>query len=362
MSDVSTAKPDTHVLIVGAGPIGLELAVVLKAMGIACTHIDAGQIGHTISSYPPQATFFSSPDRIAIAGVPLTTPDQNKASREQYLAYLRAIVDQFDLHVNTFERLIDLTRNGDSHWSAVTEPANGKRKQYRATHVVLAIGDMHAPRLLNIPGEDLPHVSHYFGDPHQYFRKQLLIVGGKNSAAEAALRCHRAGAQVAISYRREAFNESSIKYWLLPELKSLIKSGQIAFRPKTVPTAIEPGCVQLAPTDAQGAPTGDMPTHVDADFVLLLTGYVQDKSLFEKAGITLQGDNRAPTFDQVTMLTDAPNVYVAGTAAAGTQASFKLFIENCHVHAERIAGAITGRDVPPGLINDVGKQVELPES
>jgi thioredoxin reductase (NADPH) len=347
----------TDVVIVGAGPIGLELAVVLKRMGVDYVHLEAGQIGQTINGYPRQARFFSSPERIAIAGVPLFTPDQAKATREEYLVYLRAVVQQYDLAVRTYERVTSIRRDPQNAWFLLRSVRGGVERTISARCVVLAIGDMHHPRMLHIPGEDLPHVSHYFEDPHPFFRQKLLIVGGRNSAVEAALRCQRAGAEVAISYRRGEFDRQSIKYWLMPELDSLIKAGKITFLPHTAPTAITPEHVTLASTSGE---LGQR--RVEADFVLLLTGYVQDTTLFEQAGVTLVGENRAPQVDPQTMQTNVPGLYVAGTAAAGTQVRFRLFIENCHPHVARIAQAITGREPDPTLINPAAGEFQLPES
>src|SRR5690606_22564764 len=150
--------------------------------------------------------------------------------------------------------------------------AGGRERRYRARNVVLAIGDMHRPRRLGIPGEDLPHVSHYFGDPHEYFRRRVLIVGGKNSAVEAAIRLFRLGADVAISYRGERFDPERIKYWLLPEIAWLIEKKRIGFYPRTAPTAITPESAMLRHLDREGEPA----LEVGADAVLLLTGYEQD--------------------------------------------------------------------------------------
>ena len=352
----------TDVVVVGAGPIGLELAVALQAAGVDYVHLEAQQVGHTVSWYAPQTTFFSSPERIAIAGVPLVTPDQAKATREQYLAYLRSVVQQFDLRVHTYERVIGIDRLDDGKLDVRTRRGDSTSGTYHASHLVLAVGDMHGPRRLQIPGEDLPHVSHYFQDPHTYFGQRLLIVGGKNSAAEAAIRCHRMGAHVMLSYRREEVDRRAIKYWLLPELESLFRSEEIVFHPRTVPTEIEPGGVTLARVDENERVDEDDTTRLACDFVLLMTGYEQDKSLFEMAGVTLDGENRAPWYDPQTMETDAPGVFVAGTAAAGTQERFRLFIENCHCHVDRIVRAITGSAVPDGVINRAAEAYALPES
>lgn len=341
----------SEVLIVGAGPIGLELAVNLDALGVEYLHLDAGQVGQTIAGYPRQTRYFSSPDRIAIAGVPLHTPDQSKATREQYLAYLHGVATQFKLPVRTFEGVESIQRDEDGRFLVHT----GK-DVYNVQHVVLAIGDMHQPRLLHIPGEDLKHVSHFFDEPTLYFRQRLLIVGGKNSAVEAAMRCVRAGAEVTLSYRRAGFDNKAIKYWLLPEIEAMIHAETIRFLPETVPTSITPHQVMLKSL-ADGKARS-----VEADFVLLLTGYVQDKMLFESAGVNLIGENRAPSYDPATMETNVPGLYVAGTAAAGTQEHFKLYIENSHPHVQKIVRSITGRECLPGLVNEVAKTYHLPES
>ncbi len=177
-----------EVAIIGAGPIGIELAVALKRAGIEYLHFDARQIGYTISWFAPQTRFFSSNERIAIAGVPLFTPDQTKCTREQYLAYLRAIVVQFDLKINTYEPVVNIQRDGEGF--CLTTRRGGREAKYRVRkigaghrrHGAAAAGRM-------CPGMILPHVSRYFQDPHAYFQKDLLIVGGRNSAVEAALRC-----------------------------------------------------------------------------------------------------------------------------------------------------------------------------
>jgi len=377
----------TEVLIVGAGPIGLELACALKRLGVDYRHVEAGQIGQTVWGYPKQVRFFSSPERIAIAGVPLETPDQEKASRETYLAYLRAVVSQFDLEVSTFERVVRVERRGAEHgdgggdggadggadggggFAVHTARQGGAERHYRCGALVLAVGDMHRPRRLGIPGEALAHVSHHFEEPHRYFRRRLFIVGGRNSAVEAALRTYRAGAQVAISYRRAAFDASHVKYWLLPELQSLIRAGKITFHPRTVPIAIDAETVTLAAV-AEGGAAGDgagdeagggaRPVRVPAEAVLLMTGYEMVPTLFEMAGVTLEGVNRSPRFDPATMETDVPGLYVAGTAAAGTQAEFRLFIENAHQHVSRIVRALTGKEAP--AVNPAARDFELPES
>ena len=349
-----SAIESTDVAVVGAGPIGLELAVALKRQGIDYLHFDGKQIGHTISWFAPGTHFFSSNERIAIAGVPLQTADGGKATREQYLAYLRTVVQQFDLEVRTYEPVIGIARSGGGSFTLTTRPAGGERR-YRAKRIVLVTGGTDRPRRLDVPGEDLPHVNHYFDDPHKYFRKRVLVVGGKNSAVEAALRCHQAGACVSLSYRRTKLPHKSIKYWLLPEINGLIDSGRIPAYFGTVPTRITPTHVQLEPwtdPDRPADPTFSFagpPAHgrsVPADFVLLLIGYRADMSLCRMAGVDLVGPTETPAYDPHTMETNVPGVYVAGTAVAGTQDKYRVFIENCHVHVDRIVAALTGAPEP----------------
>jgi thioredoxin reductase (NADPH) len=327
----------TDVAVIGAGPIGIELAVALKRAGVDYQHFDAKQIGYTISWFAPQTKFFSSNERIAIAGVPLMTADQSKATREEYLTYLRSVVMQFDLQIHTYEPLVNIEPR-DREFILTTRRADGERKT-RAKRIVLATGGTDHPRRLNIAGEDLPHVSHYFEDPHFYFRKRVLIVGGKNSAVEAALRCYNAGAVVSMSYRREMFPEKSIKYWLLPEINGLIQSGKIVGHFQTEPTKITASHVTLCRRDE----TFEVP----ADFVLLLIGYRQDNTLFKLAHVELHGDCGAPVYNEQTMETNVAGVYVAGTAVGGTQDKYRVFIENCHVHVERILATLTGANPPP---------------
>jgi thioredoxin reductase (NADPH) len=333
------------VAIVGAGPMGIEVHWALRhsAKGSDSAepvlHLDAGQVGSTMEWWAPGTRFFSSPERIAICGVPLVTLGQEKATREEYLAYLRAVVQQFALRIRTFERVVAVEPRGDGRGFLVRTRAQGAERLYGAERVVVAIGDMHRPRLLGVPGEDLPHVSHYFAEPHRYFGRRVLIVGGKNSAVEASIRCWRVGARVSLSYRRRELDPERVKYWLLPEIRGLIKEGHIGWWPQTAVKAITPKTVVLRDDG------GGSEREVEADEVLLLTGYEMDGSLLEGAGVEMAGEQRAPKHNPRTMETSVPGLYVAGTAVAGTQVRFRHFIENCHAHAAKIAGHITGRAV-----------------
>ncbi len=369
----------TDVILIGAGPIGLEMAVALRDAGISYRHIEGQQVGSTIGWFPRQARFFSSPERIAICGVPLVNEDQSKATRETYLAYLHGIVQQFQLPIQTYERVTQITARpavGDAATATARFQVDTVRTDgphtYEADRIILAIGDMHRPRRLRDPQghaldyDELPHVTHYFEEPHPYVGQRLLIVGGRNSAAEAAIRCHRAGARVGMSYRRDQL-EGSIKYWLKPELEWLIRTGDIAFYPQTVPVRIDATHVTLAPVaDAKTLmPSATDWRSIPADFVLLMVGYEMDSSLLRTAGVQLHGAQQAPVVNGDTMETNVPGLYIAGTAAAGTQLNFRLFIENCHMHVVRIMRHLAGcepRHISPLAYRCLHEQVPLAES
>ncbi len=330
-----------QVAIIGAGPIGLELAVAFKQAGIDYVHFDASQIGSTIEWYPPLMLFHSSSDRLALAGMPIQTANQQKITREEYLAYLRALVQNFGLTVRTYER-VEQVKKVHGGFELRTRALDGEHN-VRVEKLVLAIGAFHTPRLIEVPGEDLPNVTHHFGDPHQYFGKRLLIVGGRNSAVEAAVRCHRAGADVTISYRGNDFDPKVVKFWLLPEVRALIRDDLVRFLPRTNVLEIRRGSVVLS--------TGEIPT----DFVLLMTGYRQDPTMFDMLGVKLEGIAQEPVHDPSTMETNVPDVFLAGTAVAGTPPrKVSVIVETCPVHVPRIVAASRGERValPDGALDE----------
>ena len=323
-----------RVAVIGAGPIGIELAVALKQAGIDYVHLDAGPVGTTMTWYPLQIQFHSNAERLAISGVPIQTADQQKVTREEFLAYLRAVVLQFDLQIRTYERVEAIRRVGQAP-SPVFELTTS-RDTLRAENVVLAIGAMHRPRLLGIPGEGLPHVSHYFHEPHMYFGQRLVIIGGKNSAIEAAIRCQRAGAQVTLVYRGDDFDPSRVKFWLLPEIRSMLRDNRVNAILSAKPVEIRERFIVLQ------TPSGIR--EVPCDFVLSLTGYEQDTRLFEMAGIGVFGEEKKPGYDEETMETNVPGIFLAGTAIAGSPVGrVRIIVEDCHVHVPRIVNAISAR-------------------
>jgi len=347
---MTSTIPHSQVAIIGAGPIGIELAIALKRAGINYIQFDAQQIGYTISWWPRETSFFSTTERIELAGIPIPNTDQGRVTGEVYLAYLRSIIEGLDLQVNTYEAVVDI-QAGDDVFLLVTNSSSGV-KRYMADKIIIATGDMHTPNKLGVPGEDLPHVDHYFVDPHKYFRKKLLIVGGRNSAVEAALRCWRSGADVSISYRRESFDEKSVKHFILPDLLAQIELGTIGFLPETTPVEITSTHVTMQRSDGTCVKQ-------PADFVLMMTGFIGDMTLCQTAGINLVGESKAPEHNPETMETNIPGIYIAGTVAGGERKKrYSHFIENCHIHVARIVHHLTGEWPVVGTIP--ARQYELP--
>ncbi|HZD11664.1 MAG TPA: NAD(P)-binding domain-containing protein [Candidatus Binatia bacterium] len=329
------------VAIIGAGPIGIEMAIALEEVGINdYVLFEARQIGHTISRWPPHTHFYSTPEHVALAGIPVHNVDQQPITGEQYLAYLRTLVEYFDLPLQHYEPVqkVEQLNHG---FRLRTLPQRGPQT-YHCRKLILATGGMARPRLLGIPGEDLPHVSHYFPGPHVYFRRRLLVVGGKNSALESALRCWRGGAEVSISYRRPCFDFDVVKPHLADDISTRLDKGEITFLPSTVPVEITPAHVLLAKIDQCLQPTTET-FRRPFDAVLLATGFAADMGLFRQAGVELHGVEQAPVYDAKTMETNVPDLYIAGTAAGGSQVKFEHFISTSHDHVARIAKALTGR-------------------
>ncbi len=337
----------TQVAIVGAGPTGVEMAVALTRAEIPFLLFDAGQVGNTLTWWPKHTRFFSTSERIAIPGLPLTIFDQQHPTNDDYLAYLRGVVQQFGIQIHAYEPVLTLAKLVEGGFLLTTE-TKGERRRYQAAFVILATGGMAEPRLLDIPGEELPHVSHYLNDPHDYFQQKLLVVGGRNSAVEYALRCWRAGAEVSLSYKKPELPKASIKPALYQDIETVIREDKLRFLPGTVPVEITMHEVLLAATDAQGTLMAGEITRLPCDFVLLCTGYQADMTLFRQLGIELIGVEEAPIYHPETMETTVPDVFVLGTAAGGSQSKFTHFIETSHVHVPKILAAIKKRRMDNG--------------
>jgi thioredoxin reductase (NADPH) len=313
---------DYDIGIVGAGPLGLELAIALKQAGVRYIQFDKGQAAEAIYRFPPQTPFYSSSERIGIGGIPVQTVDQQKCTREAYLAYIRSVCMKFHLTINTYEEVVGIEK--ENGFLLRTQSVYGEY-QYRVKFVVFATGGTSFPRVLGIPGEALGHVTDKLEDPHKYFGRNLMIVGGKNSAVEGALRGFHAGAKVTIVMRGGEFDQKAVKYWLLPELLGRIKRKEIVCRFESEIAEIQPGYVVLKSKE-----------RLQADFVVKAIGFKADMKLFKSLGIAMKENSEAPVYDPQTMETTLEGIYVLGTVIGGTQESYRVYIENTHHHVGKI--------------------------
>lgn len=340
--DAVSRPNNCDVLVVGAGPIGLETAAVLADEGRNVIVVDAGPIGATIArTFPPNTRFFTSPERLAIRGWPVASTTQEKSTGEEYLAFLRAFVAGKGLDVRTFTRVVGISGERGA-FEVVTKTPDGVPGVIHCDVVVLATGGTDHPRRLGVTGEELAVVHHHLGDPHRFFGRRVLVVGGRNSAAESALRLYRVGAHVHLAHRQSQLYER-VKHWIRPDVESLMAEGEIIGHMPRVVSRIEPGCVTLT------TPDGGAAEEVAVDDVLVQIGYEQDGSVFAMAGVATDGPDGVPVLDEATMESSVPGIYVVGTASAGTQSNFEVFIENSHQHADRVAAALADRPAPPAV-------------
>jgi thioredoxin reductase (NADPH) len=307
------------VLIAGAGPIGLACAVSAKRRGLDPLVIDAGAIAESIVRYPIGMAFFTTPDKMEIGGHPLVCAGA-KPTREEALKYFRGVARTEGLRIRTYTRLIDAGRRNGRLECRMQASAGAETME--CGRLVLATGYFGHTNQLGVPGEDLPHVSHYFDEPHRSAGLDVVVAGGGNSAVEAALELFRAGARVTIVCRAPTL-KPTIKYWLQPDIQNRIEAGEIAVRLGATVTRIEPGSVWIRDE------------RLAADRVFALVGFHPDFDLFRRVGITLDPDTCRPTLNPATLETNVPGVYMAGSITAG-RATSEVFIENGRFDGEKI--------------------------
>jgi thioredoxin reductase (NADPH) len=323
--------PVRDLLIVGAGPSGLATAIAAKQHGLDYVIVEKGVLVNSIFNFPPLMVFFTTPELLEIGGLPLVTP-YDKPTRLEALRYYRRVVDIFGLQISFHEEVQQIDRETDGTFTVTTKSRGGTRvRQARA--VVLAIGYYDLPNYLGIPGENLPHVFHYYSEAHQYYRQRVVVVGGKNSAAEASLELFRAGVHVTLVHRRAALGDS-IKYWVRPDIDNRIKEGSIAAR-------FESRVVEIRPTEVVIERHGTQEI-LPAEAVFLLTGYHADAELMRRAGIECDPETLSPTLNPETFESNVPNLFIAGGAVAGRNTG-NIFIENGRFHGERIIKILADR-------------------
>ncbi len=315
-------------VIVGAGPAGLASAIAAAQAGLDCELVEKGCLVNAIFNFPRQMVFFTTAELLEIGGLPFVTPYE-KPTQAEALRYYRRVADAYNLRIAFDEEVLAVTPAAAGGFTLATRRREVERRR-RASAVVLALGYYDHPNLLGVPGEDLPHVAHYWTEAHPYWRKQVVVVGGKNSAAIAALELYRAGAEVTLVHRGARLSDS-VKYWIKPDIENRIREGAVAARFGTCVEAITPETVRLR--DACG------PSEARAEAVFLLTGYHPDAELLRAAGVRVDANTLRPEHDPETLETKVPGLYVAGSLAAGRETG-RIFIETGRFHGEKIVKAI----------------------
>lgn len=326
----------THdLIIVGAGPAGLAAAIAAKKHGLDCHVFEKGVLVNSLFHFPSQMVFFTTPELLEIGGLPFPTL-RDKPSRDETLRYYRKVVDTYELQIDMGQTVTSISRapdGGDSGFTVDTRDGQGGTQRWRSRTVIVANGTYDHPNMLGIPGEDLPHVSHYYTEPHEFYQKNVVIVGGKNSAAEAALDLYRSGAHVTLVHRKAELG-ANIKYWVRPDIENRIKEGSVAARFETT-------VIEIRPTDVVVERHGTRDV-IPADGVFLLTGYLADLDFLRQSGIEVDPETNIPTHDPATFETNVPGLFLAGSVVAGANRG-EVFIENGRFHGQVVVEEIAKR-------------------
>ena len=316
-------------VIVGAGPAGLAAAIAAKRAGLNFRILEKGALVNSIFRFPSQMVFFTTPDLLEIGDLPFVTP-HGKPTRDETLRYYRRVVEAFDLEIDYGVTVTEIkTGVADEPFSIDTEHEHEGQMTFLAQTVIVASGCYDHPNQLSIPGEELPHVSHYFTESHGFYQKNVVIVGGKNSAAEAALELYRNGASVTLVHRRAELG-SSIKYWVKPDVENRIKEGSIK-------AYFETNVIEIRSHAMVIEQNGERKT-IPADGVFLLTGYLADLDFLKRCGIVVRSNN-VPEHDAESFETNVPGLYLAGAVVAGANRG-EVFIENGRFHGQVVVGHI----------------------
>jgi thioredoxin reductase (NADPH) len=315
-------------LIIGAGPIGLACGIAAEKAGLSHVILDKGCLVNSIYNYPQNMTFFSTSDRLEIGGVPFIS-NNPKPTRPEALEYYRRVTSHWKLNTRLYEP-VDSVQSSEKVKTVISS-----KQIYKAKHIILATGFYDLPYLLNVPGEDLPKVKHYYNDPHPYFGMKIIVVGAANSAVDVALETYRKGAAEVTMVIREKEIGQSVKYWVRPDLVNRIEEGSIKSYFQSAITSIRTQEVDIV--------TPDGPKTLSNDFVLAMTGYQPNFELLSTIGIEIGTDEfRTPRYDSETMESNVEGVYLAGVICGGLKTN-KWFIENSRQHADTVIQHILGK-------------------
>jgi thioredoxin reductase (NADPH) len=327
-----TASEIVDLLVVGAGPTGLACAIEAQRAGFSALLVDKGCLCNSLFHYPANMTFFTTPELLEIGNMPFSSPNQ-KPNRNEALEYYRKVAEHYALNVRQYEH-VEQVDGSDGNFTVQTVDRFGRMSRYRARKLVVATGYYDLPNYLGIPGEDFSKVKHYYHEPHPFYDLDVLVIGGKNSAAIAALDLWRHGARVTLVHRGAEMHRH-VKYWILPDINNRMKNGEIKAYFNSSVTSIAEDDVTLSTPD--GAVT------LQNHFVFALTGYHPDFSFIESLGVTLdEAKDRCPVCDPATLESNVPGIYLAGVIVAGERTN-EIFIENGRFHGQLIAKDLQGK-------------------
>ena len=326
---------DVDLLIVGGGPCGLAAAISAQRAGLVPLVIEANSVVSTITHYPTYVRFFSTAEKLSLGDLPFIIATE-KPTRRDALAYYRAVVRHFRIPLRQYERVTAIERDGERFVVRSDSRSEGERRT-RANAVVVATGYFGSPNYIHVPGEDLPHVTHIYSEGHEAFDQDVVVVGGGNSAAEAALDLWRSGARVTLVHFGPTFDKK-IKPWVLPDFVNREKEGSIAAKWESRVKAIERDVVVIT------SPRGE--ERLKADLVYVMTGFAPNTDLLKAAGVPIDPVTGIPRHDPETLETSVPNLFIAGVVVAGFDAN-KVFIENGRYHGDKIVARILGNKAPP---------------
>lgn len=314
-------------IIIGGGPCGLSAAIELMAIGKDPLVIEKENIVNAIYRFPTHQTFFSSSEKLEIGEVPFIT-ENRKPTRNQALVYYREVAKRKKIRIQSFENVYSVEKQGSLFHIKTS------KEEYQAKYAIIATGYYDHPNYMNIPGEDLFKVSHYFKEAHPYFDKDVAVVGGKNSSVDAAMALQQAGARVTVLYRGSEYSHH-IKPWVLPEFETMVRNGRINMIFNANLIEIKEKAVVYE--------VGGVKNEIKNDFVFAMTGYHPNHDFLNQIGITIDAETGRPTFNEETMETNVNGVFIAGVIAAGNNAN-EIFIENGRFHGGLIADAIKTRE------------------